>query len=87
MKSEYVVGVPLFLESTQLGQLFGRVKYLIAFVSVAVVDVKLRKIKSRCLLKRCAPPFAKLINEWLIYRIFPGVIEQAGNRWLVTAHI
>jgi hypothetical protein len=80
MKSEHVKGVLLFLESTQIGQLLGRVRYLVAFLSVTVVDVNLRKIGSRCLLECCAPPFAKLVNEWLIYRIFSGVIKQAGNR-------
>ena len=79
MESEHIVGIPLFLESTQSGKLPGRIQHLVAFVSVSVVDVKLRWAESRCLLKRCAPLFAKLIDKLLAYGVCPGVIEQAGN--------
>jgi len=79
MESEHILGVPLFLESTQPGQLPGRVQHLVTFISVSVVNVQLRGVESRCLQERCAPLFAELVDELLVYGVFPGVIEQAAN--------
>jgi hypothetical protein len=96
MESERIVGVPLFLESTQPGQLSGRVQYLIFFVSVSVVDVNLRRVQSRCLLKRCAPLFAELVDDLLVFGVIPGVIEETRKgqsvvtsrlKWGIGKHI